>query len=333
MKNLKSLILVAVLLVLATASSVFADGHERSDLPTIVDIAVASDDFNTLVSLVTSSGLAGALSDNDTMLTVFAPTDAAFAKVPQATLDALAADADLLRSVLLYHVVSGDIGSDLAIAAAASNGGAASLQGEMIGMKVYDGTLFLNDETKVTTADILASNGKIHVIDSVILPPSITNAAASDSSASTSESTATAATGNTIVDLAIADGRFDTLVELVVLAGLADDLQGAGPFTVFAPTDDAFAKLPAATVAALKADPKGALANILLYHVVSGEVGSDTAATLTSATALSGETINIKVYDGNIYLNDDSKVIVADVLASNGKIHAIDTVILPPAGE
>ena len=332
MKHLKSIVLVAVLLVLATASSVFADGHEREDLPTIVDIAVASDDFNTLVSLVTSSGLAGALSDNDTMLTVFAPTDAAFAKVPQATLDALAADADLLRSVLLYHVVSGDIGSDLAIAAAASNGGAASLQGEMIGMKVYDGTLFLNDETKVTAADLLASNGKIHVIDRVLLPPSIANAAASDGGDSATTATAVA-TGNTIVDLAIADGRFDTLVELVVLAGLADDLQSAGPFTVFAPTDAAFAKLPAATVAALKADPKGALANILLYHVVSGEVGSDTAATLTSATALSGETINIKVYDGNIYLNDDSKVIVADVLASNGKIHAIDTVILPPTGE
>ncbi|TFG68217.1 MAG: fasciclin domain-containing protein, partial [Thermomicrobiales bacterium] len=107
-------------------------------------------------------------------------------------------------------------------------------------------------------------------------------------------------------------------------------LQGPGPFTVFAPTDEAFAALPEGTLDALLADPE-ALKNILLYHVVSGEVTADQVVGLTSADSVEGSPIAISVTDGTVYLNENAKVVTADVMTSNGVIHVIDAVILPPA--
>jgi uncharacterized surface protein with fasciclin (FAS1) repeats len=127
----------------------------------------------------------------------------------------------------------------------------------------------------------------------------------------------------------VADGRFTTLVAAVQAAGLADELSGAGPFTVFAPTDDAFAKLPAGTVESLLADIP-TLQNILLYHVVEGKVMAADVVTLTSATSLSGSPITVTVRDGKVFLNDTVEVIITDIEASNGVIHVIDTVLLPP---
>ncbi|MCX8063134.1 MAG: fasciclin domain-containing protein, partial [Anaerolineales bacterium] len=132
----------------------------------------------------------------------------------------------------------------------------------------------------------------------------------------------------TIVDIAVADGRFNTLVQAVQAAGLAETLAGEGPFTVFAPTDDAFAKLPAGTIEALLADPEQ-LKNILLYHVVSGKVMSDQAKTLSEAEMLNGEKVSIKADMDKLMIND-SQVVLADIEASNGVIHVIDTVLLPP---
>ena len=132
-----------------------------------------------------------------------------------------------------------------------------------------------------------------------------------------------------IVDIAVEDGRFTTLVAAVTAAGLVDTLKGEGPFTVFAPTDDAFAKLPAGTVEGLLQDiPQ--LTDILLYHVVSGKVMASDVVSLTSADTVLGKPITIKIEGDKVMIND-AQVIITDIAASNGVIHVIDTVLLPPA--
>ena len=131
----------------------------------------------------------------------------------------------------------------------------------------------------------------------------------------------------TIVDIAVADGRFETLVAALQAADLAETLAGEGPFTVFAPTDDAFGKLPEGTVEALLADIP-ALTEILLYHVVSGNVLAEDVVMLESAETLLGDDVAIRVEDGMVYIND-AQVIITDILADNGVIHVIDSVLLP----
>jgi uncharacterized surface protein with fasciclin (FAS1) repeats len=132
-----------------------------------------------------------------------------------------------------------------------------------------------------------------------------------------------------IVDIAANDGRFSTLVAAVQAAGLADVLASEGPYTVFAPTDDAFAKLPEGTVEALLNDIP-ALTEILLYHVVPGKVSSSQVVALNSAETAAEKNIEIKVMDGEVIINQ-ARVIITDIEASNGIIHVIDEVILPPA--
>jgi uncharacterized surface protein with fasciclin (FAS1) repeats len=146
-------------------------------------------------------------------------------------------------------------------------------------------------------------------------------------SAAPSESAA-AATGD-IVDVATEAGSFKTLLTAATAAGLVDTLKGEGPFTVFAPSDEAFAKLPAGTVEDLLKDPE-ALKAILLYHVVAGKVTSDQVVGLTSADTVGGPAIKISTKDGSVYLNDTVKVVTTDIEAANGVIHVIDGVLLPP---
>ena len=138
-----------------------------------------------------------------------------------------------------------------------------------------------------------------------------------------------AATQKTIAEIAVGDGRFKTLVAALQAAGLVDTLKGAGPFTVFAPTDDAFGKLPAGTVDSLLKDIP-TLKDILLYHVVAGKVMAADVVKLTEAKTVEGKTVKIKVDGGKVFIND-AQVIITDILASNGVIHVIDTVLLPPA--
>jgi uncharacterized surface protein with fasciclin (FAS1) repeats len=131
------------------------------------------------------------------------------------------------------------------------------------------------------------------------------------------------------VETATAAGSFKTLLTAATAAGLVDTLKGEGPYTVFAPTDEAFAALPAGTLDGLLKDPE-ALKKVLLYHVVSGGVTSDQVVKLTSADSVESSPIKISVTDGKVYLNDSAMVVTADVQASNGVIHVIDKVILPP---
>ena len=132
-----------------------------------------------------------------------------------------------------------------------------------------------------------------------------------------------------IVDIAVGNGSFKTLVAAVKAAGLVDTLKSDGPFTVFAPTDEAFAKLPAGTVEALLQDTEK-LKNILLYHVVAAKVPASVAVTLTEAEMVNGKFVSIEKDDEGLFIND-SKVIKADIEAKNGVIHVIDTVLLPPS--
>jgi uncharacterized surface protein with fasciclin (FAS1) repeats len=135
-----------------------------------------------------------------------------------------------------------------------------------------------------------------------------------------------------IVETAVAAGSFKTLAAALGAADLVEALKGEGPFTVFAPTDEAFAKLPKGTVEELlKPENKGKLADILTYHVVSGKVMAEKAVTLDKATALNKKEITLKVVDGTLTLNGSAKVATADIVCTNGVIHVIDTVILPPA--
>ena len=130
-----------------------------------------------------------------------------------------------------------------------------------------------------------------------------------------------------IVDTAVAAGDFNTLVTAVKAAGLVETLKGEGPFTVFAPTDAAFAKVPTETLNALLAD-KAALANVLTYHVVAGKVMAADVVKLTSAVTVQGQAVSIEVKDGKVYI-DGTQVVTTDIEASNGVIHVIDAVILP----
>jgi transforming growth factor-beta-induced protein len=275
----------------------------------IVDTAVAAGSFNTLVTAVQAAGLVDALK-GDGPFTVFAPTDEAFAAVPAETLEALLADPEALSQVLLYHVLSGQV-----LAESVTDGlSADTLQGAPVTFTVMDGKAMINDANIVAT-DVLATNGVIHVIDKVILPP-------------TDEPGAEAPTMD-IVDTAVAAGSFNTLVTAVQAAGLVDALKGDGPFTVFAPPDEAFAAVPAETLEALLADPE-ALSQVLLYHVLSGQVLAESVTDGLSTDTLQGAPVTFAIMDGKPMIND-ANIIATDILATNGVIHVIDKVILPPA--
>ncbi len=276
----------------------------------IVDTAIADGRFTTLVAALQAAGLVDALKAEGPF-TVFAPTDDAFAKLPAGTLDELLKpeNKQKLTDILLYHVVNGKVMA----ADVAGMTSATTLLGKDVAIKVDMGNVYIND-AKVVITDIETSNGVIHVIDTVLLPPA-----------------EEAAAPGTIVDIAVADGRFKTLVAALQAADLAGTLSGEGPFTVFAPTDDAFAKLPAGTLdELLKPENKQKLTDILLYHVVSGKVMASDVVGLTSAPTLLGKDIKVSVKDGSVYLNDTVKVIITDIEASNGVIHVIDAVLLPP---
>lgn len=528
---MRKLSVLLVVLSLMSVSLVPAFGQDN-DTPSIVEIAAGDEDFSTLVAAVDAAGLVETLS-SEGPFTVFAPTNDAFAALPEDVLNALMADTDLLTEVLLYHVIAGDVRAETVVTLDSAD----TVGDENVSITTNDDGVFLNDSTAVVQTDIVASNGVIHVIDSVLIPsnvmarvrvahfspdtpavdiyvngelsgiqeleyPTVTgwvelmpgtynvavapagtsiddaaigpvdlsfgpgtfttiaahgslsngtlqpsviaenyrdiegseagvtlfhaiedapavNALADanaivnqlgypgtvgdgifeavvpagiydlsvvpstdptttlfdlsetvleagkayfvaavgtladddeadptviigvtnleailgievpeDARAATevSEEPAEEAPG-AIVDIAVEDGRFTTLVDAVTSAGLAETLSGEGPFTVFAPTDDAFAALPEGTLENLSVDD---LTNILLYHVVDGAVLAETVVTLDSATTLLGEDVSITVQDGNVFLNNDIQVIIADIEASNGVIHVIDGVLLPP---
>jgi uncharacterized surface protein with fasciclin (FAS1) repeats len=268
----------------------------------IVDVAAEAGSFNTLIAAVQAAGLEKTLRSKGPF-TVFAPTDEAFAKLPEGTVEALLADPEALANILLYHVVPGKV-----MAADVSDGlEAETAQGSSVRFAIHSDGAPAIEGALITATDIEAFNGVIHVIDSVILPP------------------------KDIVDTAIEAGSFTTLVAAVQAAGLEEALRGEGPFTVFAPTDAAFAALPAGTVESLLAEPEGALKDILLYHVLSGKVMAADVTDGLEAETLLGKMVSFALHSNGAVTINGARIIVTDIRTSNGVIHVIDAVILPPS--
>ena len=282
-----------------------------ADPQSIVEVAVANGSFTTLIAALEATGLDVTLSDMDSKFTVFAPTDDAFALLGQDVIDALLADTDTLSDILTYHVISGEVDSSAAISSAGSL--VEMVNGDSIGLSLDGDNLLVNTAT-VILVDVAADNGVIHVIDAVLTPPA-------DKGTPTMN----------IVDTAVAAGDFGTLVTALQAAGLdatlADETQS---FTVFAPTDAAFAMIDPATLNLLIADTD-TLSSVLLQHVVSDEVNSVTAYTLngSSATTASGAAIPVVI---NTELDTltfgGATVQTTDIYTTNGIIHVIDTVVV-----
>jgi len=150
-----------------------------------------------------------------------------------------------------------------------------------------------------------------------------------ETTTTTAAPTTTEAAMKDIVDTAVEAGSFTTLASLLEAAGLVETLKGPGPFTVFAPTDDAFAKVPQETLDALAADPQGALTDVLTYHVVPGKVMAADVTDGLEAETVQGSTVTFTVKDGSVMIND-ANIVQTDIECSNGVIHVIDSVILPP---
>ncbi|RCH77277.1 MAG: hypothetical protein DBX04_00790 [Candidatus Poseidoniales archaeon] len=300
MNNRVTMMTMLVIASLMASPIVVAD--DTQDIPTNAQNTGVHD---SLVAALSHAGLVSALQA-DGPFTVFAPTDDAFAA---AGIDLSTFDTDeenaTLSDILLYHVVSGSVAaSDVTDGMSAE-----ALNGDDLSFTVSDGSVMVNDAT-VTTADVMASNGIIHVIDKVLMPP----ADLAD-----------------IPTVAQGTGIHTSLVAAVVQAELLTTLQGDGPFTVFAPTDDAFAAAGIDLAALDTEEGKAALTDILLYHVVSGAVPSSAVTDGMSATAVNGDDLSFTVGEG--VMVNDANVVLADVPASNGVIHVIDKVLMPPADE
>jgi transforming growth factor-beta-induced protein len=264
----------------------------------IIDTALAAGSFNTL-----AAALIDVLKSKGPF-TVFAPTDEAFAKLPKGTVENLLKpeNRDQLLNILTYHVVPGELDAGEVLGSKSLN----MFNGQRASINAKEGTI---GSAKIIKTDIDCSNGVIHVINEVILPKS-----------------------DTILETAASAGTFNTLAAAVEAAGLIDALNGEGPLTVFAPTDEAFAKLPAGTVEnLLKPENLDTLRSILLYHVVEGRVYSDEAIKAKSAKTLQGAKIIISKSKSGVMINN-ATVSEADLDASNGVIHVIDTVIIPSDG-
>ena len=317
MNRIRKVMLLAVLALIVAVPSAFAAGHQS-----IVDIAVEDGRFTTLVAAVVAADLDEALAGGE--WTVFAPTDDAFAKLDlNANNIASAFSKEELTDILLYHALPGTVDAATAVA---NVGDITMANGQKAGLKVFEDNLFVNDDSKVIIPDIFASNGVVHVVDNVILGPWPRTSDSPPAIGGSSD----AASGASIVDIAVNDGRFDTLVAAVVYTGLADALSGA-EWTVFAPTDDAFAKLDLNADNITSAFSKEELTDILLYHALSGKVDAATAVTAVGdITMANGQLAGLKVFEDNLYVNDDAQVIIADIFASNGVVHVVDSVILGP---
>lgn len=303
MRSFLSTLAVAALLITSSNTTLRAEDCPSKSQKSIARTAVEAGSFKTLVAALQHAELVKTL-DTAGPFTVFAPTDEAFAKLPKGTVETLLKPENkaLLTSILTHHVVKGAVKAKEVLKLNAAE----TLNGQRVDVKVRDGKVFL-DAARVVKTDISCSNGVIHVIDTVLMPST-----------------------DSIIATATKAGAFKTLAAALKAAHLVKVLEGKGPFTVFAPTDDAFKKLPEGTVASLL-EPENIekLQAILKYHVVSGRIYSPKALKAGKATTLQGDRVKIRLENGKVFVNN-SRVVQADIDASNGVIHVIDSVLLPP---
>ncbi|MCA9545641.1 MAG: fasciclin domain-containing protein, partial [Myxococcales bacterium] len=265
----------------------------------LVDVAADAGMFTTLIAAVEAAGLVDAVTAPEANLAVFAPTDDAFAALPEGTLEALLADPEGLANILLFHAVGGAPGAAEVIGASFL----VTAQGAGVPVTVSEDGVMIGDAHIVVT-DIPAPNGVIHVIDAVILPPP------------------------DLITVAEQAGGFTTLLAAIEAAGLTEAIR-SGEFTVFAPTDAAFAALPEGTVEMLLEDIP-TLTRILQYHVVPGfQFSPDVVAAQSLPTLAEGLSLPIAVSDDGVTVGG-APVSAVDVFAGNGVIHVVDQVILPP---
>jgi transforming growth factor-beta-induced protein len=271
----------------------------------ITDHAIANDSFSSLVAALSKANLVSALNDSAKTFTVFAPTNDAFSKLLSelgVTLEDLSSET--LTPILLYHVVNGvipasEVKSGYLPTLSTAFGKNVSLQAS-----VSDGVK-LNNTVKVIATDVVATNGIIHVIDKVLLPP-------------------------TVVEIAQQNPLFSTLVLAVIKADLAGTLSKEGPFTVFAPTNDAFSALfKTLNVSGIDDLSKETLTPILLAHVVSGNVQSGDLSSGSVPTLNTSKSLNVAVNGSAVTIDGSVNVIKADVQGKNGVVHVIDKVIVP----
>lgn len=306
MKTIKQLIINGLFLVILLAGIISCEkDNEKVVVPSIVDIATSNADFSILAQALVKADLVNTINASQD-LTVFAPTNAAFAALfTQLGVSGISElSAETLKPILLYHVLGVEVTSaQIASGYVHTLSPGAGIKTLVIRIDTQSGVK-INKTTTVTQADVIASNGIIHVIDKVLLPASI-------------------------VDIALNDPNFSTLVAALVKAELVETLSGDGPFTVFAPTNDAFAALfTALSVSGIADLTKEQLVPILLYHVVSGNVLS-TSLSSGNVTTLNPQTIAITVGSG-VSINTNTSVVAADVQGKNGVIHVINKVLVPP---
>ena len=281
---------------LLASSSIFAQNNS------VYDVISGSSVHQTLKLAIDEAGLDGALDDPNSSLTVFAPTDDAFADALEAlnlTAPELLASDDL-SNILLYHV----LGAEVVSTGLENAKFATTLNGDSVFVSLLSSGVFI-DQSQVTTPDVNADNGVVHIVNSVLLPQ------------------------NTLVDVAVSNG-FSILTQAVVTAELAPALLNPyAPLTVFAPTDAAFvAFLDEVGLSAedLLADED--LADILLYHVLGGVVESGDLSNGTFATTLNGDSAFVSLLSSGVFI-DQAQVTTPDVAADNGVIHIVNDVILP----
>jgi len=291
--------------------------------PNIVELAESVPALSTLVAAVVAGDLADTLSSAGPF-TVFAPTNGAFSALPADTVDSLMKPENKaqLVDILTYHVLPTQVlSTDLGRYQYATTVEGKNLlvekkcSGKSCTVRVGPSR---NDYKTVIGADNLASNGVAHIIDGVLLPP--------------------VATTPNIVELAESVADLSTLVAAVVAGDLVDTLTSDGPFTVFAPTNDGFAALPAGTLDSLmKPENKAQLVDILLYHVLPQEVLSSDLAAFQAVKTAEGKNLHITVWGGKVQVGpslqstDLKQVTAADNMASNGVVHIINGVLLPPS--
>ena len=293
-------VLLLSLLLAITADSMAQHRSQRGD--DIVDTAVKAGSFNTLAAALEAADLVKTIK-NANSLTVFAPTDEAFAKLPAGTVETLLKpeNKDQLIAILTYHVVEGRVRAQ----EVAGLRTAETLNGQRVHISVEDGRIQLN-ESNVISADVRASNGIIHVIDEVLIPET-----------------------KNIPEIAQEARTFKTLITALQEAELVEPLLGKGPFTVLAPTDKAFGALPDGTVASLlKPENRAELQRILTYHVIEGRLYTDDFLRNRTYKTLAGAKVKLSFADGTFRANG-STVISSDIDAANGVIHVIDAVLLP----
>jgi len=285
----------------------------------ILTTALATGELSTLVKAVTVANITAALAMPNGPYTVFAPTDAAFAKLPANELAYLLAHPDALRDVLFYHLTEFRI-----YASEITNFGRVPtlFNRQEIVFFVNASGVLVNGEAKVVAANVDCTNGVVHLIDTVLIPARMKQAMA-----------AYAAPTDNIVQLAQATPELSTLVTAVIAADLVKTLEGTGPFTVFAPTDDAFKRLPQGVLAYLLANPS-TLKTVLLYHTVAGNVPSTALKNDEIILTAAGFNATVHIVNDrhhNLIFIDDAMVIKADNEATNGVVHIVDNVLFPPA--